>query len=82
MESVQLSRVEASALRMMERIKIIPSKTGEAVKRREPNAGPLTETEFNTILKIVGKIIEKIKLIVIYIAILSCWQKQEEDQCS
>lgn len=47
--------VEASALRMMERIKIIPRKTGEAVKRRDPNAGPLTETEFNTILKIVGK---------------------------
>lgn len=48
--------VEATALRMLEKIKIIPNQTGEAVKRRDPNKGPLTETEFNNILSVVGKL--------------------------
>lgn len=48
--------VEATALRMLEKIKIIPNQTGEAVKRRDPNKGPLTETELNYILKSVSKL--------------------------
>lgn len=37
MEKTQLPGVEATALRMLEKIKIIPNQTGEAVKRRDPN---------------------------------------------
>lgn len=47
--------VETTALRMLEKIKVIPNQTGEAVKRRDPNKGPLTETEFNNILNAVSE---------------------------
>lgn len=55
MEKIQLPQVEATALRMLEKIKIIRNQTGEAVKRRDPNKGPLTETELNYILNSVSK---------------------------
>ncbi len=54
--------VETSALRVMEKIKITPSQTGEAVKRRDPNKGPLTETELSTMLRRVGDIYREKKI--------------------
>ncbi|ECP3579857.1 site-specific integrase, partial [Salmonella enterica] len=54
--------VEATALRMLEKIKIIPNQTGEAVKRRDPNKGPLTETEFNNIINAIGKFYHEKKI--------------------
>lgn len=42
--------VDISAIRMIDRIKITPNQTGDAVKRRDPNKGPLTEDEVNSIL--------------------------------
>ncbi|MCJ8439184.1 tyrosine-type recombinase/integrase [Escherichia coli] len=54
--------VEATAIRMLEKIKIIPNQTGDAVKRRDPNKGPLTETEFNKIINAVGKFYHEKKI--------------------
>ncbi|WP_349856176.1 tyrosine-type recombinase/integrase [Pectobacterium aroidearum] len=54
--------VETTALRVMETIKITPNQTGEAVKRRDPNRGPLTETELNTILVSVSKLYQEKKI--------------------
>jgi integrase len=54
--------VEATALRMLEKIKIIPNQTGEAVKRRDPNKGPLTETELNNIINAVRKFYHEKKI--------------------
>ncbi|MCC8464732.1 tyrosine-type recombinase/integrase [Photorhabdus bodei] len=54
--------VETTALRMMDKIKITPNQIGEAVKRRDPNKGPLTETEFNNILSVVSKLYQEKKI--------------------
>ncbi len=62
MEKSQLPRVDATAIRMLEKIKIIPNQTGDAVKRRDPNKGPLTETEFNNIINAVGKFYHEKKI--------------------
>jgi integrase len=48
--------VDSTAFRMMDKIKIHTNLAGEAVKRRDPNKGPLTEDEMNTILKSIRKL--------------------------
>lgn len=66
--------VDATAIRMLEKIKIIPNQTGDAVKRRDPNKGPLTETEFNNIINAVGKFYHEKKIQCFCIVISFCWQ--------
>ncbi|WP_054634378.1 site-specific integrase [Pantoea stewartii] len=66
--------VESSAIRMLEKIKIKTNLTGEAVKRRDPNSGPLTEEELKIILKSITKLLEEDKInlfIYCYIILLA-----------
>jgi len=66
--------VENSALRMLEKIKIKTNLTGEAVKRRDPNSGPLTEQELNIILESIRKLLKEDKIhlfIYCYIILLA-----------
>ncbi|MBA4822930.1 site-specific integrase [Pantoea ananatis] len=66
--------VENSALRMLKKIKIKTNLTGEAVKRRDPNSGPLTEEELKIILESITKLLEEDKIhlfIYCYIILLA-----------
>ncbi|WNK54520.1 tyrosine-type recombinase/integrase [Pantoea agglomerans] len=54
--------VETSALTMLEKIKIKTNLTGEAVKRRDPNSGPLTEEELKIILESISKSLKENKM--------------------
>ncbi|RAR74672.1 phage integrase family protein [Pantoea ananatis] len=66
--------VENSALRMLIKIKIKTNLTGEAVKRRDPNSGPLTEEELKIILESITKLLEEDKIhlfIYCYIILLA-----------
>ena len=54
--------VETSALTMLEKIKIKTNLTGEAVKRRDPNSGPLTEEELKIILESISKFLKENKM--------------------
>lgn len=66
--------VENSALRMLEKIKIKTNLTGEAVKRRDPNSGPLTEEELKIIIESITTLLEKDKIhlfIYCYIILLA-----------
>lgn len=66
--------VETSALTMLEKIKIKTNFTGEAVKRRDPNSGPLTEEELKIILESITKLLEEDKIhlfIYCYIILLA-----------
>lgn len=51
--------LDNSALRMLEKISIKPNLTGEAVKRRDPNSGPLTEDEMKIILEGISKLLKE-----------------------
>lgn len=66
--------VEASALTMLGKIKIKTNLTGEAVKRRDPNSGPLTEQELKIILESIRKLLKEDKIhlfIYCYIILLA-----------
>lgn len=66
--------VENSALIMLEKIRIKPNSTGEAVKRRDPNCGPLTEEDLKLILKSISKLLKEDKIplfIYCYIILLA-----------
>jgi integrase len=66
--------VETSALTMLEKIKIKTNLTGEAVKRRDPNSGPLTEQELKIILESIRKLLKENKIhlfIYCYIILLA-----------
>lgn len=66
--------VDNSALRMLEKINIKPNLTGEAVKRRDTNSGPLTEDELKTILEGISKLLKENKIplyIYCYIILLA-----------
>lgn len=54
--------VDNSALRMLEKITIKPNLTGEAVKRRDPNSGPLTEEDLKIILESIRKLLKEDKI--------------------
>jgi len=54
--------VETSALTMLEKIKVKTNLTGEAVKRRDPNSGPLTEEELKIILESISKLLKEDKI--------------------
>jgi hypothetical protein len=47
---------------MLEKITIKPNLTGEAVKRRDPNSGPLTEEELKIILESIRKLLKEDKI--------------------
>ena len=66
--------VETSALTMLEKIKVKNNLTGEAVKRRDPNSGPLTEQELKIILESIRKLLKENKIhlfIYCYIILLA-----------
>ena len=66
--------VETSALTMLGKIKIKTNLTGEAVKRRDPNSGPLTEQELKIILESIRKLLKENKIylfIYCYIILLA-----------
>lgn len=66
--------LDNSALRMLEKISIKPNLTGEAVKRRDPNSGPLTEDELKTILEGISRLLKEDKIplyIYCYIILLA-----------
>lgn len=66
--------VDNSALRMLEKISIKPNLTGEAVKRRDPNSGPLTEEEMKIILESISNLLNEDKIplfIYCYIILLA-----------
>lgn len=66
--------VEISALTMLEKIKVKTNLTGEAVKRRDPNSGPLTEQELKIILESIRKLLKENKIhlfIYCYIILLA-----------
>ena len=66
--------LDNSSLRMLEKISIKPNLTGEAVKRRDPNYGPLTEDELKIILEAIGKLLKENKIplyIYCYIILLA-----------
>ncbi|MDS7719854.1 site-specific integrase [Pantoea ananatis] len=54
--------VETSALTMLEKIKIKTNLTGEAVKRRDPNSGPLTGEELEVVLKSISNLLKEDKI--------------------
>jgi len=66
--------VETSALTMLEKIKVKANLTGEAVKRRDPNSGPLTEQELKMILESIRELLKENKIhlfIYCYIILLA-----------
>lgn len=66
--------VETSALTMLEKIKVKANLTGEAVKRRDPNSGPLTEQELKIILESIRELLKENKIhlfIYCYIILLA-----------
>lgn len=59
---------------MLEKISIKPNLTGEAVKRRDPNSGPLTEEEMKIILESISNLLNEDKIplfIYCYIILLA-----------
>ncbi|MEN4933635.1 Site-specific recombinase XerD [Kosakonia arachidis] len=54
--------VETSALTMLEKINIKTNLTGEAVKRRDPNTGPLTGKELEVVLKSISNLLKEDKI--------------------
>lgn len=54
--------VETSALTMLEKINIKTNLTGEAVKRRDPNSGPLTDEELKLILESISNLLKEDKI--------------------
>ncbi|WP_233266607.1 hypothetical protein [Pantoea ananatis] len=54
--------VEASASTMLGKIKIKTNLTGEAVKRRDPNSGPLTGEELEFILESISNLLKEDKV--------------------
>ena len=54
--------VETSALTMLEKIKIRTNLTGEAVKRRDPNSGPLTGGELEIVLESISNLLKEDKI--------------------
>ncbi|WP_058973076.1 site-specific integrase [Type-D symbiont of Plautia stali] len=54
--------VETSALTMLEKINIKTNLTGEAVKRRDPNSGPLTGEELEFILESISNLLKEDKV--------------------
>ncbi|MEI2605277.1 site-specific integrase [Erwinia aphidicola] len=54
--------VENSALKALEKISIKSNLTGEAVKRRDPNSGPLTDEELKLIFESISKLLNEDKI--------------------
>ena len=54
--------VETSALTMLEKIKVKTNLTGEAVKRRDPNSGPLTGEELEIVLESISNLLKEDKI--------------------
>ncbi|WP_109213818.1 site-specific integrase [Klebsiella variicola] len=66
--------VENSALKALEKISIKSNLTGEAVKRRDPNSGPLTDKELKLIFESISKLLKEDKIhlfIYCYIILLA-----------